>query len=184
VPSVTENRLLTHVPPFLDFEASSLSSNSYPIEVAWSLSDASIESYLISPAGMEHWTDWSMLSETIHGISRNKLLTDGKSPQWICQRMNDQLSGRCVYTDNPLYDGMWLAELFSAAGHRVKFKLALIDELLFGRVYPDPAARSAAMENILQMKAQARARVGGQHRAKLDVQYLIELYALATKPGQ
>jgi|SRR5262252_5636865 len=95
--------------------------------------------------------------------------------------MNDQLSGHCVYTDNPMYDGMWLAELFSVTNLRSKFRLGLADEVLFGRVYPNPAARAPAMTRISEMKTQARNRVGGQHRAKLDVQYLIELYGMATK---
>jgi len=171
---------LSSIPSFLDFEASSLSGNSYPIEVAWSLADRSIESHLVSPAGIEQWTDWSLLSQEVHGISRDELLTDGKSPAWICARMNDQLAGQLVYTDNPMYDGMWLAEMFSVARVRLKFKLGLIDELLFGRVYPNPAARANAREQVLQMKAQARERVGGQHRALLDVRYMLELYAIAT----
>jgi hypothetical protein len=170
------------IPRFLDFEASSLSSGSYPIEVAWNLADASIESYLISPAGIERWTDWSSHSQKVHGISREELLAEGKSPEWVCRRMNDQLKGQCVYTDNPTFDGMWLAELFSTARVRVKFSLGLIDELLFARVYPNPASRAAAMERILQMKAEARERAGGQHRARLDVQYLLELYAIAMQP--
>jgi hypothetical protein len=130
--------------------------------------------------GIEKWTDWSNLSQQVHGISRDELVSHGKSPEWICRRMNDQLSGRCVYTDNPAYDGMWLAELFSITDLRLKFRLGLADELLFGRIYPNPAARSVAREGIAEMKVRARNRVGGQHRAKLDVQYLMELYAIAT----
>lgn len=173
---------MTNLPAFLDFEASSLSSNSYPIEVAWSLADASIESYLISPAGIETWTDWSTLSEKVHGIPRDELLAQGKSPEWICNRMNQQLIGQIVYTDNPDYDGMWLAQMFSVVrSSRLKFRLGLVDELLFDRVYPNPASRDAAMDKIRRMKEEARSRVGGQHRARLDVQYLIELYRIAKE---
>jgi hypothetical protein len=129
---------------------------------------------------VENWTDWSLLSQQVHGISRDELLVHGKSPEWICRRMNEQLSGQCVYTDNPMYDGMWLAELFSVTDIRSKFRLGLVDELLFGRVYPNPAARALAVQRISEMKTEARKRVRGQHRAHLDVQYLIELYAMAT----
>jgi hypothetical protein len=172
---------VTNLPAFLDFEASSLSSGSHPIEVAWSLTDGSIESHLISPAGIEHWTDWSILSEKVHGITRDELLAHGKSPEWICNRMSEQLLNQTVYTDNPDYDGMWLAEMFSVGRGRLKFRLGLVDELLFGRVYPNPASRAVAMENIQEMKEEARRRVGGQHRARLDVQYLIELYRIAKE---
>ena len=173
------------LPLFLDFEASSLSSCSYPIEVAWSRSDGSIESYLISPVGIEAWDDWSVLSEKVHGISRVELMAQGKSPDWICSLMNQQLIGQVVYTDNPTYDGMWLAELFSVSkGGRLKFRLGLVDEVLFATSYPSPASRAAACDEIQVMKNEARRRVGGQHRARLDVQYLIELYKLATQSSK
>jgi len=171
---------VTHLPSFLDFEASSLVSTSFPIEVAWSLPDASIEAYLISPVGIDKWTDWSVVSEKIHGISREQIVAHGKSPDWICRRMNDQLTGQCVYTDNPRYDGMWLAELFSVTSLRLKFRLGLADELLFGLTYSNPTARLIAMQRIAEMKALARRRAGGQHRAGVDVQYLLELYEIAT----
>jgi len=173
------------LPLFLDFEASSLSSCSYPIEVAWSRWDGSIESYLISPAGIEAWDDWSVLSEKVHGISRAELMTQGKSPDWICRLMNQQLVGQVVYTDNPVYDGMWLAELFSVSkGSRLKFRLGPVDGVIFGNSYPGPAGRVVASDELQGMKDEARKRVGGQHRARLDVQYLIELYKLATQGNE
>lgn len=174
--------MVMKLPSFLDFEASSLSSNSYPIEVGWSLADGSIESHLISPAGLDKWDDWSRLSESVHGISRSELLAHGKSPDWVCRRMNQQLSGQIVYTDSPAYDGMWLAELFSVVnGSRIKFKLGFVDEILFSQINPKPAGRSAALERIRDLKTEARQLVGGQHRAGVDVQYMIELYRLASK---
>lgn len=171
---------MNQLPSFLDFEASSLASTSYPIEVAWSLPDGSIESHLVSPAGIEKWTDWSILSQHVHGIPHEELLIRGKAPDWICRRMNEQLAGQCVYTDNPLYDGMWLAEMFSVTELRVKFHLGLVDKVLFARTYPTPGARALAIDEIIEMKTEARKRAGGQHRAGLDVRYLIELYRIAT----
>lgn len=46
---------------FLDFEASSLSKQSYPIEVAWVFEDGRSEEYLIRPAPI--WTDWDSAAE-------------------------------------------------------------------------------------------------------------------------
>lgn len=40
---------------FLDFEASSLSDQSYPVEVAWVFQDGRTESHLINPA--PEWVD-------------------------------------------------------------------------------------------------------------------------------
>ena len=125
-------------PVFLDFEASSLASASYPIEVAWSLPDGVIESHLISPAGIERWTDWSTQAERLHGISRAQLLAEGKAPAWICRRLNEQLAGQTVYTDAPDYDRAWLDELFSACwGGVPSFTLASADELLVGMLAHD-----------------------------------------------
>src|SRR5262245_10381901 len=98
---------MSRIPRFLDFEASSLSVNSYPIEVAWSLEDGSIEQHLISPAAFEGWTDWDPKAEQVHGISREELLTNGESPKSVCGRMNSELFGETVYSDAALYDGMW-----------------------------------------------------------------------------
>jgi hypothetical protein len=50
---------------FLDFEASSLSDRSYPVEVAWVFQDGRSESHLIRPA--TEWTDWDDEAEAIHG---------------------------------------------------------------------------------------------------------------------
>ncbi len=103
------------LPIFIDLEASSLSNASYPIEVAWNAPDGTIEAYLISPAHIPHWTDWSAKAEQLHGISRAALRTSGKPPSWICRRMNHQFAGTVVYSDESDYDGMWLAALFAVS---------------------------------------------------------------------
>lgn len=167
------------VPTFLDFEASSLASASYPIEVAWNLPNGSIESHLISPEGVSKWTDWSLKAQEIHGISRNELSTHGKTPAWVCRRMNEQLAARTVYTDAPDYDGMWLAELFSEYWDEPKFELRHVDNLLVSLVCPNLASRVQGLAKIEEMKEEARNIVGKQHRAEWDVEYLIELWKLA-----
>ena len=57
---------------FLDFEASSLGKQGYPIEVAWVLSNGEEESHLIRPDPT--WTDWDLKAEAIHGIARDRRL--------------------------------------------------------------------------------------------------------------
>ena len=171
---------MSDLPSFLDFEASSLAPVSYPIEVAWSLADGSIESHLISPAGTRTWTDWDPQSQQVHGIQRDELIAHGRAPSWVCRRLNQQLAGKIVYTDNPAFDGMWLGALFSVVQNsKPKFRLGLVDDLLLGRVYPNLRARADALARINALKDEARRRVGGQHRAGWDVQYLIELWKLA-----
>lgn len=162
------------LPVFLDFEASSLASASYPIEVAWSLPDGSIESHLISPAGIERWTDWSAQAERLHGISRAQLLAEGQSPAWVCRRLNERLAGRVVYTDAPEYDRTWLDELFAACwGGAPSFVLASADELLLGMLVPQFPKRADAVRELVAIKDEVRRRLLQRHRAQFDVEYLI-----------
>ena len=79
---------MDQLPIFFDIEASSLGSRSYPIEIAWSYPDGSLEKHLILPSGIERWTDWSADAEKIHDISRAELRQYGKSPSWVGGRMN------------------------------------------------------------------------------------------------
>jgi hypothetical protein len=177
---------MKEAPSFLDFEASSLTSVSYPIEVAWSLPDSSIESYLISPEGVDRWTDWSFEAQETHGISKQDLVVHGRTPAWVCQRMNQQLLGKVVYTDSPYYDGMWLAELFSVGwSSKPEFELAYIDDLLVSTVCPSIVGRVRGLTKIEEIKEEARNRTGKQHRAEWDVMYLVELWKLAdeSRPG-
>ena len=165
-------------PVFLDFEASSLASASYPIEVAWSLPDGAIESHLISPASIDRWTDWSAQAERLHGISRAQLLAEGQSPVWICRRLNEQLAGQIVYTDAPDYDGAWLDELFSACrGGTPSFTLASADELLVGLLAPRFDNRADTVREFAAMKVEVRQRL--RHRARWDVEYLVQLWRVA-----
>jgi hypothetical protein len=165
---------------FLDFEASSLSGRSYPIEVAWSSPDGAIESYLISPAGIEEWTDWDPAAERVHGISRQLLAAEGKTPQFVCDRMIDRLSGRKIYTDAPRFDGAWLARLFSACGRdKSGFTLGSIDDLLVGLICPDLAGRTQGLITIAVLKQEARRQNPRRHRAVWDVEYLFKLWELA-----
>jgi hypothetical protein len=165
---------------FLDFEASSLSDKSYPIEVAWSASGGSIESYLISPAGIEKWTDWDPASEKVHGISRSDLVAHGLDPRVVCDRMSDQLSGKTMYTDAPRLDGAWLASLFSASGReKPGFELRHIDDLIVQMICPDLAGRTQGLIKIEILKQEARRQNPRRHRAAWDVEYLIKLWEMA-----
>src|SRR5262245_30300389 len=166
------------LPIFLDIEASSLGSRSYPIEVAWNTPDGAIEAHLISPATIARWTDWSAVAVQLHGISRGVLHRGGKASSWVGRRLNQQLAGHVVYSDDPEYDGMWLAELFAVSyGPGPSFEVRSADELLIGLLCPD-GGRVAGWERLTALKKSARQAVGGQHRAVWDVQYLVTLYTM------
>lgn len=171
------------VPTFMDFEASSLNSASYPLEVAWSLADGSVESHLISPAGVAGWSDWEVKAQAVHGISRAELLAHGHAPAWVCRRLLEELGGaRVVYTDCPEFDRAWLTELFAAGGVAPPgFVLGNVYDLLVRMLCPAACGWVQVNELIGELKRTARARVPGEHRAGWDVQYLVELWQLAAE---
>ena len=99
---------------FLDFEASSLSERSYPIEVAWVFEDGIARSFLIRPA--EGWTDWSERAEQVHGIARATLLAQGTPHDEVARIMVAELTGHDIVATAPSWDGKWLSALLRAAG--------------------------------------------------------------------
>ena len=99
---------------FLDFEASSLNKQSYPIEVGWVFEDGSSEGYLIRPA--PGWTEWDASAQAIHGISREQLEREGIAHDVVCARLVEIFAGNVVYASAPSWDGHWLSMLLRAAG--------------------------------------------------------------------
>lgn len=99
---------------FLDFEASSLSKTSYPIEVAWVFEDGRSAACLIKPA--PQWDDWDPASEAIHHISRDELVAQGCHHEMVAQTMLNDLVGHDLRASAPSWDGKWLSTLLRASG--------------------------------------------------------------------
>lgn len=125
---------------FLDFEASSLRPESYPIEVGWAGEDGSLESWLIRPA--PGWDDWDPAAEAVHGLSREKLLAAGRPHEEVARRTLEALQDHEVYVSAPSWDGKWMSVLLRAAGlprHALRLKdveeaaRAAVAEVLPGR---------------------------------------------------
>lgn len=98
---------------FLDFEASSLSKHSYPIEVAWVFADGRAEAHLIRPA--PGWDDWDPQSEAIHHLSRAQIEAEGTPHDEVARRMVEVLTGHDLFASAPSWDGKWLSALLRAA---------------------------------------------------------------------
>lgn len=161
------------LPCFLDFEASGLGKDSYPIEVAWSLPSEKIECHLIRPA--REWIKeaaWDSAAEQLHGITLPSLEHKGQDPVWLCERMNVQLADQLVYCDGLPYDLFWLRRLFEVPDRTPAFTLASLQEYCF--------ELGLGPQQYEILSDQARRRAGGKsHRADVDVRYLIELYRMA-----
>ncbi len=158
---------------FLDFEASSLSGESYPIEVGWAGEDGSEEAHLIRPA--PEWTDWDAAAEAIHKISREQLLAGGEPHDQVARRMLDALGEEDVYVTAPSWDGAWLSRLLRAAGlPRHAMRLHEADDAhvagaieILGGDPADPLARAGALDLLRE----ARRRIDAEppaHRALAD----------------
>ncbi len=160
---------------FLDFEASSLGKHGYPIEVAWVFGNGGEEGYLIQPASS--WTDWNAKAESIHGISRDQLRTEGLQVEEVARRMVSVLTGCALYATAPSWDGKWLSKLLRAAG-LPRHALRLEDTEVAQRRVMRETLRAAAvptelhnaiMQDILQKSQQKDDEIGpAVHRALAD----------------
>lgn len=159
---------------FLDFEASSLSDDSYPIEVGWVFEDGRTESHLIRPA--PGWTDWDPEAEAIHGVSRERLAAEGEPHETVARRILEALAEHEVFVTAPSWDGKWLSVLLRAAGlprHAMRFKdsqealARAADEALVGLPAPERALLGPGV--VLE----ARARLAAEpvrHQALADAE--------------
>ncbi|MBX9651052.1 MAG: hypothetical protein K2X57_28785 [Xanthobacteraceae bacterium] len=114
----------------IDFEASALDEDSYPIEVGIAVmlqpgSCVTGWSALIRPDW--RWLEqgrWSPKSAAIHGLSLDILQHQGQAPTEVAAALDHRLSGLTVYCDDLAYDQYWLARLYAAAGREPRFTLA------------------------------------------------------------
>jgi hypothetical protein len=113
----------------IDFEASSLSTESYPIEVGVAIATQRDEpigvwSSLIRPD--KAWlagNDWDPVAQKVHNIPAASL-NHGLSAHEVALYLNQTLGpvGH-AYCDGGRYDGFWLKRLYKAAGIAPNFAL-------------------------------------------------------------
>lgn len=113
---------------FIDFEASGIAPDSYPIEVAVVSSDTSFSS-LIKP--IRYWAHWSFDAQDMHGLSQDQLHQEGIPPDAVAQQMNQLFLGQVLCSDSP-QDGFWLDVLYEAADLIPTFELKPL-EVFVGR---------------------------------------------------
>lgn len=113
---------------FIDFEASGIAPDSYPIEVAVVSSEATFSS-LIKP--VRYWTHWSFDAQDMHGLTQDQLHQEGETPVAMATNMNRLFSGQVLCSDSP-QDGFWLDVLYEAADLIPTFKLKPL-EVFVGR---------------------------------------------------
>ena len=174
---------------FLDFEASSLSDDSYPIEVGWAFEDGRSESHLIKPA--PQWLDWDASAETLHGISRATLEAEGMPHDVVAHRILDTLNEHIVYASAPSWDGKWLSVLFRAAGlprHAMRLRdsdeahIEAVAEVLSGS--GPPAQVHALAAEIVKRARAAAVQPSVKHRALADAEQERQIWLAVRRLAQ
>ena len=120
----------------LDFEATALTPDSYPIEVGVAIltepsAQVSTWSALIKPDPAWHIdAQWDYDAERVHGISR-WALREGLEPLSVMAELNSLIPpGATVWCDGGHYDVGWLGTLSSASGTMPTFMLGDIGAVL------------------------------------------------------
>jgi DNA polymerase III subunit epsilon len=157
---------------FLDFEASSLFQDSWPIEIGLARLDedleVSSEARLIYPHPEWPMTSWSPASQAVHGIPFEHL-TGARPAAEVAAWALARLEGRVVLSDNPAWERKWLDRLLATIG-----RAGAVEVLpYFGWVEAklDPARLDWLHERL--------ARRTSRHRAGPDAARLAEAYASA-----
>lgn len=158
----------------LDFEASALDPDSYPIEVGiaiWNGPMAPIIcwSTLIEPA--REWVlsgIWTESSQKVHGITPGDLV-GAPAPSSVLKDMNRVLgASTSIVSDNPYWEDLWLKRLCAAAGETLPVHV----DKLSDRVQGIGVRRLIAMKQHLADNARP-------HRAGDDALLIVKSLAHA-----
>jgi hypothetical protein len=166
---------------FLDFEASSLGRDSYPIEVGWAAEDGSSEAHLIKPA--PPWTDWDPAAEAVHGLTREQLRREGEPHEEVARRALDALGAHELFVSAPSWDGKWMSVLLRAAGlprHALRLRDSdeahreAVQEILWGQALDGDFGEIVA--GIVEMARREVEAAPPQHRALADARTELEIW--------
>lgn len=149
------------LPTILDIEASGFGRGSYPIEIGYSTGDGVLFCGLIHPE--PDWLHWDAAAESLHGISRDLLLSRGRPARWMAEQLNTRLRGQTVFCDGWGHDFTWLNRLYDAVELRPSFRLDDLRKLL----NEDEAQRWKGVTEAVRARQQLT-----RHRASSDARVL------------
>ena len=149
----------------IDFEASCLPNDglSYPIEVAVAKVGGGSRSWLIRPAPVWFYWEWSKEAEALHGISRDMLKQKGLPARQVLDELAAEVAGHRLFADSDL-DSYWLETLAEACEAPSPFPILYLGEL-FQQMHTSSAA-------IQRAEGQALARLPQGHVARNDARRL------------
>lgn len=159
---------------FIDFEASSLSGDSWPIEIglAWIDEREKLRSTskLIKPPLQWPAADWSKASERIHGIRREELETAEEAKD-VARWLAKQLIGKRILSDAAEFDGRWMQRLMATFSRDRIYEISSIQLEACSRFEGDAMA----------MFFRAFARNRTKHRAASDALNLAQAWRAALR---
>ncbi len=158
------------LPIVIDIEASGFGRGSYPIEIGYYMPGGETYCTLIRPE--PGWDHWDASAEAVHGITRELLLARGRSALEVCQHLNRQFRGCCLYSDAWSHDYVWLSKMYDAVDLVPSFEMKDMRELLGDCEQTLWHATRAGVELRLQLR---------RHRASGDARTLYETLAEARK---
>ena len=120
--------MFSGIPNIIDLEASSLSSDSYPIEVGVVLHTGERYCALIMPD--ESWQDWDLEAEKVHQITKDVLQKYGKPVDKVVDELNALLGNQTVYSDGWVVDDSWVKKLFYTAHKSPTFTVSTLELIL------------------------------------------------------
>ena len=159
---------------FIDFEATSLGPDSRPIEFAACDEEGHFWAFFIKPEPT--WTDWDAASQALHGITQAEIQRFGHSAKDASDRVfTILLEADYIYSDHPLHDEVWLAELLRVGGYAPRgFRLRDVSELY--RTECEPVMKRDGEPGVFRILNEAQEaeerRVRTRHRAGPDARGL------------
>lgn len=164
------------LPPalFLDFEASSLSADSWPIEIGLTRVDEDghlhTASKLIRPHESWDIEDWSQASAEIHNIPFDVLMNTGEDAEDVARWALEQTQSHVIISDAPEFEKRWYNKLLGSIG-QFKLQIHHIDAY-FGSTLLAPGL-SVAYEHL--------SRTAVPHRAGPDSAIMAKAWVKGRK---
>lgn len=149
---------------FLDFEASSLTPNSWPVEIglSWLRDDGEVESHARFIRRHPTWSmdDWSEQSAAIHQIPYGVLETEGLEAPDAAEWFMETTQGRLIGTDAPEFEAKWLRRLLEIDRDpfAVNRQIARLEDF-YALIHPllSERALDSFFERLSRLKAPHRA---------------------------
>lgn len=162
---------------FIDLEASSLSAESWPIELGFCWLDERQKlrtaSKLIKPHPSWPMEAWSTRSQRVHGITLDEL-KGAEDAAEVAKWALGRLEGSLLLSDAAEFDQRWLSVLMATIGQRDVLKVESIQE----------EVRKQFRGDAMSMFFRADANGGSAHRAAADALRLGQAWRAAIRKQQ